>query len=116
MLETLLVYKNAALAIVFAVVLAFAGVQTYRLNTRALELQAATSSVAGLTAQLTAQDAGIAAVKSATEAKVIASKSAVVASKGIAAKAETKATSVERAPAPVGCQQAIDFLVAEVQK
>lgn len=113
MWATLFVYKNAAIALA---VLAFGGVQTYRLDARTQALSLATAVTRGLRVQIDAQNVGIEAVRAASTRAAETGLKANVVAKGIATKSEARARAIEKAPAPADCSQAVQFLIDEAAK
>lgn len=112
---TLSAYKNAALGLLFVVLVALLGVQTVRLDRAELKTQAATAEAAKLGADIEAQNAGIAAVKAQAAAQQEAAQKAAKAAQKRLALAEAKAARIEAAPTPKTCPDAIQFLVDDAK-
>jgi hypothetical protein len=113
MFATLLAYKNAAIALVLLAVLAFAGVQTVRLNTRTLELAVAQADIKTLNAMVGMQNAGIQAVKDAGAKAVEAGAKANANAAKAREAAEARAARLEAMPTPADCNAALNLLVTD---
>lgn len=113
MLDALSAYKNAAIGIVLLAVLAFAGVQSYRLNTRTLELAVAQADIKTLGAMVGAQNAGIQAVKDAGAKAIEAGTKANANAAKAREAAEARAARLEAMPAPLDCNAALNLLVTD---
>lgn len=111
--SSLIGFKSYLIAAAFMAVLAFAGVQTFRLSLTQADNKILTAQKEGLEALISAQNAGVKAVADKSKALEAAAARAEVAVNKIASVAEARARAVLSAPVPKDCPSAIDFLVRD---
>jgi hypothetical protein len=113
MFATISAYKNAAIGLVLLAALAFAGVQSYRLNTRTLELAVSQADIKTLGAMVGAQNAGIQAVKDAGAKAIDAGAKANANAAKAREAAEARAQRLEAMPTPIDCNAALQLLITD---